>query len=134
MKEKYLPNQKYYHFSTSCYCGVVVNEKTMRKIEKVLYKAEAEIKNILHNSEDVRPYDWSLVNIMEGDKIKKQKTFHFPCYGYDDVSDRINRLKIAEPKYMDDFYEIKSDEELKELKKCLLEELQEELQKEEKNG
>lgn len=125
MKEKYLPNKKYYHFSTSCYCGVVVDEKTMRKIEKVLYKAEHEIKNILHTSEDVRAYEWSLVNIMNGNKIAKQKTFKFTDYkGYDNVHDRINRLKIAEPKYIDDFYEIKSDEELEELKNCLLEELQ----------
>ena len=127
MKEKYLPNKKYYHFSTSCYCGVVVDEKTMRKIEKVLYKAEHEIKNILHNSEDVRPYSWSLVNIMNGDKIEKQKTFSYTAYEeYYNVFDRINSLKIAEPKYLDDFYEIKSDEELQELKESLLEELREE--------
>ena len=127
MKEKYLPNKKYYHFSTSCYCGVVVDEKTMRKIEKVLYKAEHEIKNILHTSEDVRAYEWSLVNIMNGDKIAKQKIFQFSDYkGYDNVHDRINRLKIAELKYIPDFYEIKSDEELEELKNCLLKELAEE--------
>ena len=127
MKEKYLPNKKYYHFSTSCYCGVVVDEKTMRKIEKVLYKAEHEIKNILHNSEDVRPYAWSLVNIMNGDKIEKQKTFSYTAYEeYYNVKDRINNLKIAEPECLKDFYEIKSDEELKELKECLLKELAEE--------
>lgn len=44
MKEKYLPNKKYYTFSTECYCAVVVGEKTMKRIQKVLYKAEAEIK------------------------------------------------------------------------------------------
>lgn len=127
MKEKYLPNKKYYHFSTSCYCGVVVDEKTMRKIEKVLYKAEHEIKNILHNSEDVRPYDWSLVNIMNGDKIEKQKTFSFTGYrGYYNVCDRIDSLKNAEPKYIPDFYEINSDKELEELKECLLKELAQE--------
>ena len=125
MKEKYLPNQKYYHFSTTCYCGVVVDEKTMQKIEKVLYKAEHEIKNILHNSENVRPYSWSLVNIMDGDKIKKQKTFSYTAYEeYYNVKDKINNLKIAEPEYLKDFYEIKSDEELKELKECLLKELE----------
>ena len=99
----------------------------MRKIEMVLYKAEHEIKNILHNSEDVRPYSWSLVNIMDGDKIKKQKTFSYTAYEeYYNVKDRINNLKIAEPECLKDFYEIKSDEELKELKECLLKELAEE--------
>lgn len=127
MKEKYLPNQKYYNFSTECYCGVVVDEKTMKRIQKVLYKAEAEIKNILHNSDNVRPYSWSLVNIMDGEKIKKQKTFQYPSfYDWDNVENRINNLKITTPEYMSDFYEIKSKEELEDLKKCLLKELEEE--------
>lgn len=64
---------------------------------------------------------------MNGDKIEKQKTFSYPEYnGYCNVCDRINSLKIAEPKYLGDFYEIKSEEELKELKESLLEELLEE--------
>lgn len=133
MKEKYLPNKKYYSFSTNCTCGVVVDEKTMKKIQKVLYKAESEIKNILHNSDDVRPYSWSLVNIMEGDKIKKQRIFHYADYDpFWNVKDRINELKLTTPKFMKDFYEITSDKELEDLKKCLLKELQEEELQEEK--
>jgi hypothetical protein len=129
MKEKYLPNQKYYNFSTECTCGVIVDEKTMKRIQKVLYKAEAEIKNILHNSDNVRPYDWSLVNIKDGEKIKKQKVFHYPSfYSWDTVENRINNLKLTSPRYMKDFYEIKSEEELEDLKKCLLEELKAEVE------
>lgn len=130
-KEKYLPNKKYYEFSQNCTCGVIVNEKTMKKIQKVLYKAEHEIKNILHNSEDVRPYSWSLVKIKDGDKILKQKVFHYAKYTQDDwdnTENRINMLKLTTPIYMEDFYEIKSDEELEDLKMCLLEEMQEELE------
>ena len=101
MKEKYLPNKKYYNFSTNCTCGVVVDEKTMKKIQKVLYKAESEIKNILHNSDDVRPYSWSLVNIMEGDKIKKQRIFYYADYDpFWNVKDRINELKLTTPKFI----------------------------------
>ena len=129
MKEKYLPNQKYYNFSTECCCGVVVDENTMKRIQKVLYKAESEIKNILHNSDKVRSYNWSLVNIMDGEKIKKQKTFQYPSfYDWDNVENRINNLKITTPEYMSDFYEIKSEEELKDLKKCLLKELEDEVE------
>lgn len=129
MKEKYLPNQKYYNFSTECCCGVVVDENTMKRIQKVLYKAESEIKNILHNSDNVRPYSWSLVNIMDGEKIKKQKTFQYPSfYDWDNVENRINNLKITTPEYMSDFYEIKSKEELEDLKKCLLKELKDEVE------
>ena len=125
MKEKYLPNQKYYNFSTECYCGVVVDEKTMKRIQKVLYKAEAEIKNILHNSDNVRPYSWSLVNIMGGETIQKQKTFNYASfYPWDDIKHRINNLKLTNPKYMEDFYEVKSEEELEDLKQCLLKELE----------
>lgn len=129
MKEKYLPNQKYYNFSTECCCGVVVDENTMKRIQKVLYKAESEIKNILHNSDNVRPYSWSLVSIMDGEKIKKQKTFQYPSfYDWDNVENRINNLKITTPEYMSDFYEIKSKEELEDLKKCLLKELEDEVE------
>lgn len=129
MKEKYLPNQKYYNFSTECCCGVVVDENTMKRIQKVLYNAESEIKNILHNSDNVRPYSWSLVNIMDGEKIKKQKTFQYPSfYDWDNVENRINNLKITTPEYMSDFYEIKSKEELEDLKKCLLKELEDEVE------
>lgn len=129
MKEKYLPNQKYYTFSTDCYCGVVVDENTMKRIQKVLYKAEAEIKNILHNSDNVRSYSWSLVNVMDGEEIKKQKTFQYSSfYPWDKVENRINNLKLTTPKYMNDFYEIKSEEELKDLKECLLKELEEEVE------
>ena len=128
MKEKYLPNQKYYNFSTECCCGVVVDENTMKRIQKVLYKAESEIKDILHNSDNVRPYSWSLVDIMDGEKIKKQKTFQYPSfYDWDNVENRINNLKITTPEYMSDFYEIKSEEELEDLKKCLLKELEDEV-------
>lgn len=129
MKEKYLPNQKYYVFSTECYCGVVVDEKTMKRIQKVLYKTEAEIKNILYNADNVIPCAWSLVNIMDGDKIKKQKTFNYSSfYPWDSAAARINNLKLATPKYMDNFYEVKSEEELADLKKCLLEELEAEVE------
>ena len=38
MKEKYLPNKKYYNFSTNCTCGVVVDEKTMKKYKKSYIK------------------------------------------------------------------------------------------------
>ena len=130
MKEQYLPNKKYYEFSTQCQCGIVVDENTMKKIQKVLYRAEAEIKNILHNSEDVRSYGWSLVNVMEGEKIKKQKVFHYPeFHEWVSVKDRINGLKLTCPRYMVDFYEIQNEKELEDLKKSLLAELQEEVDK-----
>lgn len=125
MKEKYLPNQKYYNFSTECHCGVIVDEKTMKHIQKVLYKAEAEIKNILYNSNNVRAYNWSLVNIMDGEKIKKQKVFKYPNFdSWDNVENRIKNLKLTTLKYVGDFYEIKSEEELEDLKQCLLKELE----------
>lgn len=126
MKEKYLPNQKYYTFSTECYCGVVVDEITMRKIQKVLYKAEHEIKNILFCATNVRAYDWSLVNVEDGGRIVKQKTFKHPSlYLFNRVEDRIKALKLTSPKYEKDFYEIKSKAELDDLKKFLLRELME---------
>lgn len=131
MKEKFLPNQKYYNFSTNCICGVIVDEKTMKKIQKILYRAEAEIKNVLHNSDNVRPYSWSLVNIEDGDKILKQRTFHYPSFNsWDTPKERIDSLKLTAPRYMEDFYEVHNEKELEELKGCLLNELQDELSRE----
>lgn len=129
MIEKYLPNKKYYEFSTDCKCGVVVNEATMKKIQKILYKAEAEIKNILHNTDDVKPYSWSLVNIIENGIIKKQKVFYYAEYApYWKTSERIDGLKLTSPRYLKDFYEIHSNGELEDVKKCLLEELEREVE------
>ena len=51
---------------------------------------------------------------------------------FGNVKDRINELKLTTPKFMKDFYEITSDKELEDLKKCLLKELQEEELQEEK--
>lgn len=126
MKEKYLPNQKYYDFSTECYCGVVVDEKTMKKIQKILYKAEAEIKNILHNSENVRPYGWTCVNLFDKGKgtIEKQVIVNytdFQCIY--DVNDRINSFKLTTPKYIENFYEVSSQKQLNEVKEDILREL-----------
>lgn len=127
MKEKYLPNQKYYHFSTECYCGVVVDEKTMKRIQKVLYKAEAEIKQILHNSENVRPYSWTCVNLIGKNKeIEKQTIISYPTFEYaKDVNSRIDNLKLTTPKYIENFYEISNSKELDEVKKDILAELEE---------
>lgn len=127
MKEKYLPNQKYYTFSTDCYCGVVVDEKTMKRIQKVLYKAEAEIKHILHNSENVRPYSWTCVNLLNENKdtIEKQEIIYYPTFEYvEDVNHRIDNLKLTTPKYKENFYEISNSKELDEVKKDILAELQ----------
>lgn len=130
MKEKYLPNQKYYHFSTECYCGVVVDEKTMKRIQKVLYKAEAEIKHILHNSENVRAYSWACVNLLGKNKeIKKQVIISYPTFEYvEDVNRRIDNLKLTTPKYIENFYEISNSKELDEVKKDVLRELEGESQ------
>ena len=126
MKEKYLPNQKYYVFSTNCYCGVVVDKKTMKRIQKVLYEAESKTKKILHNSNNVKACDWGVVNIMDGEKFKKQKLFEYSSFCcFDNVERRINAFTLANPKYMKDFYEIKSEEELEDLKRCLIKELEE---------
>ncbi len=129
MKEKYLPNQKYYNFSTECYCGVAVDEKTMKRIQKVLYKAEAEIKNILHNSDNVIPYTWSLVSVKDGEKIIRSETIYYQSLKtWDTVKDRINNLKLTTPKYIKNFYEIKSEDELKDLEECLRKELEQEVE------
>lgn len=126
MKEKYLPSKKYYSISTEGYYGVVVDEKTRNKIQEVLRKAESDIKNILYHSEDVRPYSWDLVNVMQDNEIEKQEVFHYSAYRPDcSVKDCIENVKLADLRYMKDFYEISSEDELYDLKDCLRKELTE---------
>ena len=129
MKEKYLPNKKYYKFSPDFTYGIVFNEGTMSEIVKIIHKAEAEIKHILHNAEDVRPISWSFVTIAQGDKIIKQREFYYEEVDSSWLVDMIDDLSLTAPKYVDNFYEIHNDKELKELKKELKKELQKELKK-----
>ena len=90
---------------------------------RIKREKESLIQEIIDN---VRPYDWSVVNIKDGEKIKKQEEFYYSSfYSWNSKEDRINNLKLTSPRYIKNFYEIKSEEELNDLKKCLLDELKE---------
>lgn len=135
MKEKYLSNEKMYHISRSGYCGVVVPLDIMKKAQKILYKAESELKNLLlQNKDKAMCYSWSLANVRDGEKILKQKTFEYNDFNdYSSVEDRINNLKLAEPKCCDEFYIVTNEEEIKQIKDEIRKELEEELAKENGN-
>lgn len=135
MKEEYLSNEKMYHISTGCSCGVVVPIDIMKKAQKILLKAENELKNLLlQNKEKVMMYSWSLANVMDGEKILKQKTFSYSSfYDFYTVEGRIEQLKLTEPRICDEFYIIKTEEQLKEIEDEIREELRDELKKEHPN-
>ena len=69
----------------------------------------------------------------KGKLLSRRKVTDF---GFRDISSFtwavLNELKLTTPKVRKDFYEITSDKELEDLKKCLLKELQEEELQEEK--
>lgn len=117
MKEKYLPDHKYYKFSTGCFCAVLVDEATMRRINKVLYKATAEVKNILYNAEDVLPYNWGLVNIYDDSctNIKKQRVYYYPNW-YTSKEQCIKYMNLCDPSYISDLYMISTEKERLEVK------------------
>jgi hypothetical protein len=135
MKEKYLSSQKMYHISTGCYCGVVVPLDIMKKAQKILLKAESELKNLLlQNKDKAASYSWSLSNIMDGDKILKQKTFSYSSFdAWSTIEKRIESLKLAEPQICEEFYIIENQNQLEEIKDDIREELEEELNKEKPN-
>lgn len=55
-------NKNYYNFSFGQFCGVFVDEKTMRKIAKLQAKTLDELRNILHNAEDIHASNWSIAD------------------------------------------------------------------------
>ena len=69
-------NKHYYEFTFGGYCGVLVNEKTMKKIAKLQYETNQKLLSILENSEDVHSYGWSIAD--EPKEISQSdRTFHY---------------------------------------------------------
>lgn len=69
-------NKNYYNFSFGKYCGVIVNEKTMRKISALQAKTYDALMQILKNDDDIHVSSWSIAD--EPKEISQsERTFNY---------------------------------------------------------
>jgi len=54
--------EKFFNMPAGGYCGLLLRESTMKKMQKLLYKQTQEIKKLLKDSlDDIEVSDWTLV-------------------------------------------------------------------------
>lgn len=127
MKEKYLYDKKMYDFTAGCYSGVIMPKEIMKKILKLNYKYESELKKILNdNKKELFVSDWTLANQMDGEKIKKQVTIKYALKNNPDIDYRIQSYSYTKPEYIKDFYLVDVREQAEQIAQ---EVLQEEIEK-----
>lgn len=112
--------KNYYNFSFGQYCGVIVNEKTMRKISALQSKTYDALMQILKNDDDIHIASWSIVD--EPKEISQsERTFN---YSDDESPERrfellrelfgirkINDLYFVKGMYMDSMIQAKKEHE-----------------------
>ena len=126
MRENHLLNKRMYDYNAGGHCGVVMPESVMKKLAKLNYEYSNEVKKILEeNKGSLYVSDWTLANLMDGEKIKKQVTIRYAILG-EDVDHRISLYKANSPTYIKEFYLVKNREEAKEISEEILQELIEE--------
>lgn len=80
--------KNYYNFSFGKYCGVLVNEKTMRKITALQAKTYDALMQILKNDEDIHVASWSIADEPKA-LDQDERTFN-----YADEQDLETRLEL----------------------------------------
>ena len=54
-------NDKWFDMPAGNYCGLLIKERTAKKLQKMLYRQTQEIKDLLmQNKEDLMPMSWTL--------------------------------------------------------------------------
>lgn len=77
--------ENYYNMSFGAYVGVLVDEKTMKKIAKLQTKTMHELKSILFNADNVKIANWSIAD-EPSYKSQSERTLHY----FDDKSNKEN--------------------------------------------
>ena len=104
LADKYRKNEELWHINNGMYCGFLVKRKVMQQIMKKITKFEEDIKSILEeNIDDIYTYEWTLHNIMDGDKIIKQRTVDL--ISQDDKKQRLKIFKANPPKRADEVFD-----------------------------
>lgn len=78
-------NKNYFNFSFGMFCGVLVDEKTMKKIAKLQARVADELKTILHNAENIHVSNWSIAD-EPAELEQKERILHFISKNNDEMS------------------------------------------------
>ena len=85
--------KNYYNFSFGQYCGVFVDEKTMKKISKLQYETYEKLMEILENSDEVYASNWSISKEPEDRDQNDRIVNYFDDGCKDDLKYRLPSLK-----------------------------------------
>lgn len=90
--------ERLYAYNPTSYCGVFMPEKVMKKLAKLTYDFEEEVRRVLlDNIDDLYVYDWGLAY-----PNGEQKTILFAHK--ENLKERIKIFKARQPEYCHDVY------------------------------
>lgn len=132
-------HKNYYNFSFGSYCGVFIDEKTMRKIAKIQARTYHEVMEVLENAEDIHVANWSIadepatvdhskrffeyIGVKEDESLKwRLESVSKNMFSIDKVKDLysvdgediVEERKLAQKAHEEYLRETLSEEELKE--------------------
>jgi len=105
MKYELRHPDRLYLVNPSCYCGFLVRDKVMRKMQRMTADFESEIRMLLSdNIEDIELYGWNLAH-----PNGNQETIHMAEPGSkEDKEARIALFKARQPEHKPKVYKCKA--------------------------
>lgn len=99
LQDKLIKERLYKYNPSSC-CGVFMPEMVMKKLAKLTFEFESEVKRILtENADSLYTYEWGL-SYPNGE----QKTVEFATKNKDDIDRRIELFKARQAEYVPTVY------------------------------
>jgi hypothetical protein len=118
-------NEKLYSYNLLGYCGLFLPETVMKKIVKIICKAQDDIKRVLYQDKDIlKTYNWTMAT-KEDEKGQitkvRQVDYILSKDTKKEIEDRINYIGYIKPEFRKEVFIVSSHEEAKEIAKMLLE-------------
>jgi len=118
--------RRLYDMPCGCCSGVYIPKNVMKKIFTLNAKYAGLVREILEdNKNDLYPAHWTLANVMDGEKIKKQTTIKYMLeneHWKGELDQRINLFSYERPKLVDALYIAKSHDHAREIAEAVMQE------------
>ncbi len=118
--------RRLYDLPAGCFSGVYVPKNVMKKIFTLNAKYAGLVREVLEDHKDeLYPTHWTLANIMDGDKIKKQTTIKYMLekeHFTGELDHRINLFTYDKPKLIDALYIAKNHDHAKKIAEAVMDE------------